>query len=131
MDHHDGYTLTPTQQVFKELVATERVYVKDLASVMEVCNIICLHMYCKAWVPEHIDGCGSKHPTDYPHATMYYVLTPCEACGHAMHSYTQQYAIIYTIGAYNCLNMELHLQCCLLHFTGYTVHYFSVEPVGS
>lgn len=35
LDHYDGHTLTPTQQVYEELVASERVYVKDLASVME------------------------------------------------------------------------------------------------
>lgn len=39
VDYFDGHALTPAQRVFEELVATERVYVKDLASVLEVCTV--------------------------------------------------------------------------------------------
>ena len=47
LDHHDGQALTHTQLVLKELVTTERDYVKDLASIMEVYDIIYLHTYVK------------------------------------------------------------------------------------
>ena len=77
-----------------------------------------------------LEGCGGKHPTVYPHATMYYLLSPHESCWYAC-SYT--HSSYYAINAYSYLDIYSYaaVLCRLLAMLFITItNYCYVMAIG-